>query len=96
MKDEPTQLELLGLDMKNCLLCGNTENIEEHHIDWNHNNNTSGNRIPLCKTCHVWLHKAGYLTIDELKNIRKEVFQLARFELLRLLRRIYNNAVLPS
>ena len=73
--------------VKECFLCGATEEVEEHHLDWNHKNKTRNNRIHLCRKCHVWIHSiAGYLNLDELKKIKKELAQEARLALLRVLR----------
>ena len=55
---------------RECFLCGSKENIEEHHVDWQHRNNRSGNQIPLCKRCHVELHTVGFLSREELEALR--------------------------
>ena len=66
-------MSLLGGYQGRCYLCDSQEDVEQHHIDWHHGNNGSGNRIPLCHRCHVELHKAGYLSWEELERIRDKV-----------------------
>jgi len=56
-----------------CGLCGSADRLHRHHIDWNHDNNASGNVIVVCQRCHVWLHKVGYLDAQELIDVREKV-----------------------
>jgi 5-methylcytosine-specific restriction endonuclease McrA/mannose-6-phosphate isomerase-like protein (cupin superfamily) len=35
-----------------CQLCGETEDLHVHHIDYNKKNNEEGNLITLCRKCH--------------------------------------------
>jgi 5-methylcytosine-specific restriction endonuclease McrA len=39
-----------------CAECGDTENIEVHHIDGNRWNNHLDNLAPLCHDCHMKVH----------------------------------------
>ncbi len=55
-----------------CFLCGATDNLQIHHIDFDHKNNKADNRIILCHRCHSELHKVGYLPLDALKWIQKK------------------------
>src|SRR4030042_1094931 len=66
-------MSLLGGYQGRCYLCESRDTVEQHHIDWHHGNNGPGNRIPLCHRCHVELHKAGYLSWEELERIRDKV-----------------------
>jgi len=59
--------------MSSCYLCDSQEAVERHHVDWHHENNGHGNRVLLCKRCHVELHKVGYLSLEELIAIRDKV-----------------------
>jgi 5-methylcytosine-specific restriction endonuclease McrA len=55
-----------------CYLCGSKKNIEVHHLDCNHSNNEPHNRIPLCRSCHVAVHKYyGKSDISEMRKIKK-------------------------
>jgi hypothetical protein len=49
-----------------CVVCGEHNTIDVHHIDGNHNNNTIQNLIPLCPTHHRYMH------IEELKPLIEE------------------------
>ena len=56
----------------NCFLCGSNKNIEVHHIDCNHSNNEPHNRVDLCRSCHVAIHKHyGRLDIVEIRKLKK-------------------------
>lgn len=61
------QLELF--EVSHCSCCGRALKLEIHHLDWDHENNSSGNRIALCRDCHVYTHRAGYLTRDEIEDV---------------------------
>ena len=43
---------------KQCVECGETENIEVHHIDTNRWNNDIDNLAPLCHDCHSKVHSS--------------------------------------
>jgi len=40
-----------------CTNCSTNENIEVHHIDGRASNNSGNNLIPLCKSCHMKVHR---------------------------------------
>ena len=42
---------------KVCELCGSTENIDVHHKDFNHQNNSPENLILVCRSCHMKLQR---------------------------------------
>lgn len=44
---------------KSCQKCGSAENLVVHHIDGNDRNNSLGNLITLCHSCHGGLHAAS-------------------------------------
>ena len=44
---------------KECEVCGLTEGLLAHHIDWNPNNNVPENLQTLCKYCSSLVHKMG-------------------------------------
>lgn len=39
-----------------CELCGSKRNLNVHHKDKNHQNNSTNNLMVLCRSCHVNLH----------------------------------------
>lgn len=40
-----------------CELCGSTKNVDIHHKDFNHQNNSSDNLMLVCRSCHLKLHR---------------------------------------
>ena len=42
---------------KVCELCGSDRNIDVHHKDGNHLNNSFDNLITVCRSCHLKLHR---------------------------------------
>lgn len=47
---------------KECVICGESNIVEVHHLDENHSNNQPENLIPLCPTHHQYWHsKFKYL-----------------------------------
>lgn len=68
MKSQPKLKENDG-----CYLCGSQKAIEEHHIDWHHENNEPENRSHLCHRCHMELHRSGYVSKQELDGIRDKI-----------------------
>lgn len=44
---------------RECIVCRASNNIQIHHIDGNHKNNSVENRIDLCVRCHTELHRNG-------------------------------------
>ncbi len=45
---------------KRCLVCGEDMSItfHKHHINGNHNNNSSDNLVDICASCHAITYKA--------------------------------------
>ena len=54
-----------------CRICGNTEELERHHIDGNIRNNNLSNLTVICKTCHIEIHKSLKRTGLKLKKETK-------------------------
>jgi len=52
-----------------CQVCGFTKGLQDHHIDWNRNNNSVGNLQRLCQWCHIQAHKLGKPEFDRLQEI---------------------------
>jgi len=46
-----------------CWTCGTKRNLEIHHIDGNHENNTLDNLMVLCRNCHIRRHRR--MRLDE-------------------------------
>lgn len=42
--------------IKECVVCGESNIVEVHHLDEDHNNNIPENLIPLCPTHHQYWH----------------------------------------
>lgn len=42
---------------RKCEICGNTKNLDVHHIDKNFRNNSLENLMIVCRSCHLKLHK---------------------------------------
>ena len=49
-----------------CLVCGETEVIDVHHIDCNRENNLPDNLIPLCPTHHAYMHRGKSHIIEHI------------------------------
>ena len=47
--------EILQIDK--CQICGKDGKLDVHHIDGNYQNNTIGNLMILCRSCHMKIHK---------------------------------------
>ena len=43
---------------KTCRICGSKRNIDIHHNDGNFHNNSLENLIPVCRSCHIKLHRS--------------------------------------
>ena len=52
-----------------CQVCGFTEGLQTHHIDWNPNNNAQKNLQRLCQWCHIQANKLGKPEFDRLQEI---------------------------
>ena len=53
-----------------CALCGKHQKYQEtkfdvHHIDHNKHNQNEGNLIPVCDSCHRWVHNLRFQLIKE-------------------------------
>ena len=59
--------------MKECYICEAKDNLNEHHIDWHHDNDDPSNVVTVCARCHSWLHKIGYMSLEEMLEVRKKV-----------------------
>ena len=53
-----------------CRACGATYLLDRHHVNWNHDDNSSGNLMLLCKYCHM---KATHLGVDGFAHLIKVV-----------------------
>ena len=58
-----------------CGICGSQHRLHRHHKDWDHSNNSPSNIIVVCERCHTILHQVGYLTDQELADLRAKVVQ---------------------
>ena len=57
-----------------CLVCGEKEVIDIHHIDCNRENNSPNNLIPLCPTHHAYMHRGKqHLIIDVINSKLKDI-----------------------
>ena len=68
-----------------CSICLKGDRIETHHIDGNKNNNTLGNFLIVCKSCHKRIHilsiknnLSPYLALEQFKELR--LFELEKLE----------------
>jgi len=59
-----------------CFVCSSREDLETHHIDFNHNNNDPDNLMTLCERCHTEITKYGYTPREELAEIREKVLKI--------------------
>ena len=66
---------------KDCLRCGGGQDLQLHHVDYDHFNNSYENKRVLCASCHIGLHRR-----------QKEIIQKHRREI----RRDFNEHVLSS
>lgn len=61
-----------------CLICGSDEMVEIHHIkpirrsDKSDRSRVERKQIPVCKKCHIRIHRGGYDGIS-LNELRKEI-----------------------
>jgi hypothetical protein len=59
-----------------CFICGSEEsygNLPRHHVDWNPSNNDPDNLVGLCKGCHFIIHESGYVSKEEMLELRKKI-----------------------
>lgn len=50
---------------KECVVCGESNIVEVHHFDEDHQNNTPSNLIPLCPTHHKYWHSRHKHLIED-------------------------------
>jgi hypothetical protein len=68
-KDERYQSTCFHFHKKECVVCGENNIVEVHHLDENHNNNSPSNLIPLCPTHHrYWHSRYKHLIEDKVKT----------------------------
>lgn len=48
------------IDKVECFNCGEKENLNIHHVDGDHYNNSNENLMVLCVSCHLSYHKKEY------------------------------------
>lgn len=48
-----------------CVVCGEKEVIDVHHLDENRENNDPKNLIPLCPTHHAYIHRGKKYLIEK-------------------------------
>jgi len=48
-----------------CSECGETENIEVHHLNGDRTDNSLDNLLPLCRDCHAKVHGPGLNGLEE-------------------------------
>lgn len=56
-----------------CSVCSCGDNLETHHIDFNHKNNDLDNLITLCKRCHTIITQCGYTSREEIVEARRKI-----------------------
>jgi len=61
-----------------CLVCGFDKIVELHHLDKDHNNNSSNNLIGLCPNHHKMLHTDEYCT--EIKEMMENKLNFGKSE----------------
>lgn len=61
---------------KKCIVCGESDAVDVHHLDRNRENNSPENLIPLCPTHHAYCHRNLYFKIEETINSYLENFRM--------------------
>jgi hypothetical protein len=59
-----------------CFICGSEGsygNLPRHYIDWNSSNNDPDNLVTLCEGCHFIIHEIGYVSKEEMLELRKKL-----------------------
>lgn len=58
-----------------CALCGQKglQNLTEHHIDENRNNNEYENLIVLCRNCHCRFHEKKGITKKQIETAKRRL-----------------------
>lgn len=60
---------ILDMDDYVCRICFKDTSIAQlhvHHMDYNRDNNTAGNLVTLCRTCHANIHQHDYKPFDHI------------------------------
>lgn len=58
---------------KKCVICNEENIVSVHHFDYNHNNNSPENLIPICPTHHMYMHsRYRYLIESTINNYATE------------------------
>lgn len=62
---------------KKCIVCGEADAVDVHHLDSNRDNNAIDNLVPLCPTHHAYCHRGLYHKIEDkilkyLKEFKKK------------------------
>lgn len=61
---------------KKCIICGESDAVDVHHLDSNRENNSIDNLIPLCPTHHAYCHRGLFHKIeDKIKQYLKEFIE---------------------
>lgn len=57
-----------------CYLCASGQQVETHHVDFHHENDNPANLIPLCRSCHVTVHRdTGFMSFADFERVRETV-----------------------
>lgn len=70
--------DILSLETDNsCAICRECqkENLTEHHIDGNNNNNDYDNRIIICWNCHQRYNQKKGISVKDIKERKKILIQ---------------------
>lgn len=71
---------------KECVVCGESNIVEVHHLDENHNNNDPSNLIPLCPNHHQYWHSRFKHLVEPVINEYIKKWSAEQDSNLRLLR----------
>lgn len=72
-KEDAYRTTCFEVHEKICVVCGESNIVEVHHFDGDHDNNSADNLVPLCPTHHKYCHSRFYALIkpavdDYVKN----------------------------
>jgi hypothetical protein len=64
-----------------CYLCGASERLQVHHVDWHHENGDRKNEVIVCEYCHSQVHKEGFVSREDLllRHGHMQLLHLDRF-----------------
>ena len=74
--DKSFRQKCLEYKKQKCAVCGDSDEIEVHHIDGDRSNNSISNLEPLCASCHADVHNGGiegYDYAEKLQTPNKEL-----------------------